>query len=145
MLRVELCQDSVAWDRYVEFQADACNYHRWLWRKPIEDTFGHQAQYLAAYDNGTVCGVLPLFSIRSRLFGNSLVSVPFFSYGGLLADGTEAQEALLARAVELAQETGARHIELRQGDDSVVSWRNAASKVAMYVDLSSGSEELWDR
>src|ERR1035441_6343538 len=37
--------------------------------------------YLAAVENGAIQGVLPLFRIKSRLFGTSLVSVPFFSYG----------------------------------------------------------------
>ena len=32
MVRVEVCQDPVAWDRYVESRPNACDYNRWGWR-----------------------------------------------------------------------------------------------------------------
>jgi FemAB-related protein (PEP-CTERM system-associated) len=145
MVRVEVCQDSVAWDRYVESHPNACNYHRWGWQEVIRDAFGHEPHYLYASIDGTIRGVLPLFSIRSRLFGNSLVSVPFFSYGGLLADSQESTNALATRAAELARQLGARHVELRQGSELNCDWAKTQSKVTMGLALPASAEELWKR
>ena len=55
-------------------------------REIIESVFRHRTHYLVARRNGEVCGVLPLAEIRSRLFGHSLVSLPFAVYGGPAAD-----------------------------------------------------------
>lgn len=145
MLRVELCQDPCGWDRFVESHADAYNYHRWGWRRVIEETYGHKPYYLVASEAGSLRGILPLFSIRSRLFGNSLVSVPFFSYGGVLANSPAAAEALLQKAGELASQTGARHVELRQAREFSHGWEQTRSKVTMEVLLPSTPDELWRR
>ena len=77
-MKVEICNDPVKWDRYVEAAPQANNYHRWIWREVIRDTYGHEGFYLAATDQSQLQGVLPMTLISSRLFGRSLVSVPFF-------------------------------------------------------------------
>jgi FemAB-related protein (PEP-CTERM system-associated) len=142
-LSVELCRDPALWDAFVQSAPDATNYHRWVWKQVVEDTYGHQTFYLAATTDGVVQGVLPLVSITSRLFGNCLVSMPFFSYGGVLASSPEVEEKLLARAVEIAGETGARHIELRQGRPCPYGWQEATRKVTMLVELPGTVDELW--
>jgi len=145
MVHAELCGDPNAWDSYVESHPGAANYHRWCWRRVIEQTFGHEAYYFNALKDGALQGVLPLFFIRSRLFGNSLVSVPFFSYGGILASSAEACDALLNRAEDLAEHLGARHIELRQGHELACSWQPMSTKVTMQISLPSSPDELWKR
>lgn len=83
--------------------------------------------------------------MRSRLFGNFLTSIPFFSYGGVLADTEEAQQALLARAVDLGRELDASHIELRQGDACPMAWQDASPKVTMEICLPSSVDEVWKK
>lgn len=144
-MNVEICTEPARWDAYVEASPEASNYHRWVWKEVIEKTYGHQSYYLAALDNGALAGLLPLFMIKSRVFGRFLVSVPFFSYGGVLANRGEAREALLLKAVELAQGLGARHIELRQGTACDMSWQDVTAKVTMAVPLPARAEELWNR
>jgi FemAB-related protein (PEP-CTERM system-associated) len=144
MVHVEICADRNVWDKYVDSHPSASNSHRWCWRQVIEETFGHKSYYLTALKDGTVQGVLPLFAIRSHLFGNSLVSVPFFSYGGLLTDSSEAGEALMANAIELAQPLGARYIELRLGGRGSIDWQKVAPKVTMEVEIRPTVNELWD-
>ena len=141
-MKVEVCKDPALWDAYVEACRDAGNYHRWIWKRVIEETFGHAGHYLAAVTDGVIRGVLPLVEIRSRLFGHFMVSVPFFSHGGVLADTDEARTSLLAEAEHLGRELGVRHIELRQGRDCELGWRSENSKVGMGLPLPSGVEEL---
>lgn len=142
-LSVEMCQDAALWDAYVQSAPEASNYHRWAWKEVVEKTYGHQTCYLAASSDGAIQGILPLVSIRSRLFGNFLVSMPFFSYGGVLASTPAAEEKLLARAVEIAGESGASHIELRQGRPCPYGWPEATRKVTMLVELPTTVDELW--
>jgi FemAB-related protein (PEP-CTERM system-associated) len=124
--------------------AEASNYHRWGWKTAIENTFGHQAHYLTAVDHGDIQGVLPLVHMKSRLFGNFLVSIPFFSYGGVLASSSEAQDSLLTRAVEIAGELGVSHIELRQGSWQPLKWCDTVPKVTMELPLPDSVEVLWN-
>lgn len=144
-MHVDIWRDPLAWDRFVESHPMACNYHRWGWGRVIEETYGHQPVYLAATECGQIKGILPLVLMKSWVFGRSLVSVPFFSYGGVLADTDDARDALLLKGIELGHEFRVRHIELRQGDESGCTWRDVAAKVTMSVKLPGTVDELWNR
>ena len=110
--------DSVAWDRYVHAHHQATLYHLYGWKNVIEKTYAHKTYYLIAQqqpNNPTnpVIGILPLVHIKHFLFGNSLISIPFFDLGGILADNDEVEKALLSEAIKLAQKLKAKNIELR--------------------------------
>ena len=144
-MKVELVDRGEQWDEFVMALAPDRSYHSWVWREVIQETFGHQPYYLAAIANGEIQGVLPLFLIRSRLFGRSLVSIPFFSYGGVLTRNDQAKEALLERASALGRELGVAHIELRQGDECSTSWGSSASRVTMEIHLPATADEFWKK
>jgi len=137
------CENAAAWDAYVEAHPQASNYHRWLWKQVIEKTYGHRTFYLAAHDQGEVRGVLPLVEMKSWLWGRFLVSMPFCSYGGVLASSTPAREILLRKAEEIATESQADYIELRQGDVLANRWQSSTGKVCMKVALPASSEVLF--
>jgi FemAB-related protein (PEP-CTERM system-associated) len=141
-VKVEFCRDAAAWDSYVRQAPGASTYHQWAWRRVVEETFGHPAHYLAASANGPVRGVLPLIEMKSVLFGHFLISMPFFNYGGVLADSDAVAGALLESAGELARELGVRHIELRQGEKKPLPWSETTAKVAMVVPIKSPDEMM---
>jgi serine/alanine adding enzyme len=58
-------------------------------------------------------GVLPLVHLKHLLFGNKLVSMPFFDLGGILADNQDIERALLSEAIKQARSLKAETIELR--------------------------------
>ena len=91
-------KDSDRWQSFVNQHQMCFNYHRWPWKHVIEKTFRWQSFYLMAEKTGVVQGILPLFWHKSRLFGNVLCSVPFFSQAGLVAATEEARDALLTEA-----------------------------------------------
>lgn len=142
-MSIGICQDAAAWDAYVEASPLASNYHRWRWKELIEDTYGHKTFYLAAQEDGRICGVLPLVGIKSWLWGRFLVSMPFFSYGGVLADTPEVGEGLLHEAEKLASEWGAKHIELRQAEALNGNWKSSTAKVSMVVPLPETAEKYF--
>lgn len=144
-MHIDIWKDQPSWERYVEYHPKACNYHRWGWGRVIEETYGHQSLYLAASESAQIRGVLPLVLMKSWIFGRSLISMPFFSYGGVLAETDEIRDGLLDKAIELGRELRVRHIELRQADESEYDWRDVAVKVTMTVPISGTIEDLWNQ
>jgi FemAB-related protein (PEP-CTERM system-associated) len=102
-----------AWDAFVTAHPRATFFHRAGWARAIEQGFGHKTHFLLAERDGAVVGVLPLGSVRTRLFGHSLISVPFCVYGGPLGDEPATEAALLADAERIMRETAAPVLELR--------------------------------
>jgi FemAB-related protein (PEP-CTERM system-associated) len=113
---------AAAWDAFVERCPDATFFHRAGWRRVIERSFGHATHYLYVEQGGAIRGVLPLVHIRSRLFGNSLVSTAFCVYGGPAALDDAARAALDAKAVALLAELGADSLEYRQRARTHPDW-----------------------
>ena len=109
----------------------------------IEKTFGHKGYYLVAREGGTICGVLPLTHVRSRLFGNRMISQAFSNYGGPLSKSPTALEALCKYAVELASENGCESMELRNIDPIPCDFYRRTDKVSMYLPLTADPDELW--
>jgi FemAB-related protein (PEP-CTERM system-associated) len=128
--------DYAAWDNYVSDHSKGTLYHLSGWKEVIEKAYKHKTYYLMALQdnfrklldcshsgdkngiNGidikpAIVGVLPLVHLKHFLFGNSLISMPFFDFGGILADTPDTEKALLEKALEIAFEKGAKKIELR--------------------------------
>jgi len=114
--------DAPSWEAFVMRCPSATFFHRIGWREIIESVFRHRTHYLVARRNGEVCGVLPLAEIRSRLFGHSLVSLPFAVYGGPAADDAEAARALIAAAADVTRARKADHLELRNRQPQCADW-----------------------
>jgi FemAB-related protein (PEP-CTERM system-associated) len=114
--------DGERWDRFVLACPTATFFHRIGWREVIERVFRHRTHYLLAERGGEIAGVLPLAQVKSRLFGHSLVSLPFAVYGGPAAIEPEAEAQLVAAAVGLAQTLDVDHLELRNMQASARGW-----------------------
>jgi FemAB-related protein (PEP-CTERM system-associated) len=84
------------------------------WQRTIQSTFRHKPYHvIASSADGQVVGVLPLFLIRSRIFGRVLVSTPLACYGGILASSESATTAIFHHACELARALHVQFLELR--------------------------------
>jgi FemAB-related protein (PEP-CTERM system-associated) len=108
-----LQKDAGSWDRYVNAHPAATFFHRAAWRDVIERAFGHSTNYLVAEQDGAIAGVLPLAQVKTRLFGHTLISLPFCVYGGPLAEEPAIGEALATHAAALGDKLGAAATELR--------------------------------
>jgi len=105
--------DRARWDAFVEASPEATFCHRAGWQRVIERAFGHPTWFLMAEAEARVCGVLPLARVKSLLFGDALISLPFCVYGGIVAADDEAARALDAAAQDLADDLGVGHLEYR--------------------------------
>lgn len=114
--------DRPRWDAFVDACPQATFFHRSDWQEVIEGACGHSTHYLYAEFEGRVCGVLPLGHVRSRLFGNALLSTPFCVYGGIAAESEPAYSALQGAACELAERLKVDHLEMRNLKERNPSW-----------------------
>ena len=123
-LEIKELQDGGAarWDAFVTGCAQATFFHRAGWKTVIERAFGHRTHFLYAERSGAIEGVLPLGHIRSRLFGNALISTPFCVYGGVAADNDEARNALESAAILIARDLSVDYLELRNRTPRHPDW-----------------------
>jgi FemAB-related protein (PEP-CTERM system-associated) len=108
--------DAAAWEGIATAHPQSTFFHRFGWRRLLCDALGYDDRYLIAIEGGQAVGILPLAGVRSRLFGSSLTSLPFCSYGGPLARGTDSERiegALIDEAVRLGRSLGVDRVELR--------------------------------
>lgn len=119
--------DKAAWETYVEGHANGTFFHRFGWRRVLQDAFGHAPYFLLAEEKDAnqtteIVGVLPLAQVRSRLFGNKLASLPFCVYGGILASSDAAEKAIRNTACELAGKLNVDALELRNAQPTDSDW-----------------------
>lgn len=141
--------DYSAWNEYVLSRSQAGPYLSTHWKESIEKGYGHKTYYLAAYKNKRITGILPLARISPPLGRNSLVSLPFCDYGGLLTDDDEAAELLLEKALSMAGELRS-DLEIRNADflrflDNDHRFIQCTDKCRMILELPETSELLWSK
>lgn len=138
--------DAEAWNAFaLEAGADG-HFHAYAWRNIIWRALKHRPLYLLAKRQGRVTGILPLFDVKSRLFGRSLISVPFLNGGGILAADEASAAALLRHAQNRMQADGYRYVELRHRDACplIEDLTCRRHKVAMRLPLPEDPDLLFD-
>jgi len=158
--------DTPAWDAYVYNHPQATLYHLSGWKNIIEKTYSHKTYYLMAikvnpsnyelsatsYElpqlsamshelNGySLVGLLPLVHLKHFLFENSLISIPFFDLGGILADNEEIEKFLISEAINIAQKLRVNTIELRHTQP--ISCLNSTSKSSKSCLITTRSQKV---
>ena len=131
------------WDDYA-MQSDAAScYHLTAWKDVITENFGHKSYYLLAEYCNKVAGILPLFHMKSILFGNFIVSLPYFNYGGVCADDPSISRKLIESAIAIARNVNATHIEMRHAEPISTEMPVKTAKVSMRLSLSNDRDLLW--
>lgn len=139
--------DQSRWDAYVKNHPLGTHCHLASWGQVIENAYQHKCYYLMAEDSNRVVGILPMVHLNSLIFGNSLVSMPFLNYGGMIADNPNIQKALWEEAINVAKKIKASYLEIRhsqplswikKGDKTILK----THKVSMLLDLPSSSDQL---
>jgi len=134
--------DHAEWDDY-SYNKQASIYHDSRWAQLIKKVFGHNSHHLLARENDKIVGIFPLIQLKSLLFGNFMVSMPYFNYGGIVADSHEVLMSLISSAHELYDELGCSHIEIRFDSEQKIDLPVRTDKIAMLLDLPDDPDELW--
>lgn len=141
--------DADAWDAYVSKNKQGSVYHLSAFKLSVEKVYGHKSYYFALLDEQkTLCGVLPLFYVKSVIFGNALVAIPFCDYGGILADSEEIYKELYDYAVNLAKNINCKSLEFRQISEIIALQQDETcvpktSKVRLSLPLPSAPDLLF--
>src|SRR3990172_3242395 len=137
-------ENRLRWDCYVRSCNVATSYHRIGWKDVIESSFGHKTYYLISEDSeNDIDGILPLVHVKSLLFGNFMISLLYFNYGGLCAENPEVQNMLLGEAIKKATSLNAEFIELRNTNSLNNGLTVRTQKVSMLLELPNSPEYLW--
>lgn len=132
------------WNHFVAQHDNGTIYHLHEWRKLIQELFGHETYYFyTETDSGEITGALPLIRLKSRLFGDYMVSMPYVNYGSAIGDSRETEKALMHHASKLGNDLGISHIEFRDVHEESQFRSVRTDKVAMILDLPDEEEILW--
>ena len=138
-----LKKPDAACETFIAQRPDAKICHLPAWGAMVTEATRHKQFYLVARNGGKVCGVLPLAHIRSFLFGNHMISEGFSTYGGILADGQQARDALFEFSVELAKQYNCESIEFRSIEPLPYNLDLRTGKMSMYLRLNPDPEVIW--
>src|SRR5258706_14962159 len=106
-------QDAERWDRFVLRHPAGTFFRQMAWKRVLEKTFDHKAQYVYAERGGEIVAVAPVFMVSNWMVGRCLVSSPLASYGGICAEDDEAEQALLEFLKQQSREQRVDYLELR--------------------------------
>lgn len=137
--------DMSKWDNYIKQKKSVSFCHLSGWEKVIRQSFGHRPFYLMAGGAEKVMGILPLFIIKSRLFGSGMVSVPFLDYGGICAENEKVERELFEQATKIACREKVDYIEFRyqaKKDNTIVDKSN---KINLKLRLDNDPEVIWNK
>lgn len=129
-------------DAFILGHADGTPFHRPAWMMAVARATANRAHMLAAIaPSGKIVGLLPLHHVRSRLFGQALVSSAFAVDGGLLTDDAAARAALGQAAQQLGVDLGGISVELRGGVSPGEDWTSRSDGHVGFVRPIAADDE----
>ena len=99
--------NSKKWNKIVDSN-DSKIYHLYEWGTLLNEVHGHKLIYLEEDKGG-----FPLAYVKSYIFGNRLISLPFADYGGPCTTDEKTGDKLVAKAESAAKELNVDFIEIR--------------------------------
>lgn len=132
-----------SWDRFVMASPTGTFFHLSGWKTVVEEVLGRRTFCLTVRDDRGIRGVFPISWVRSRLFGDCLVSSPMAVYGGICAGDSGAYYSLLNAGRDLANRLGVQYLEMRNRTEPFPT--NLPGRdlyVTFTQNLSAGPEKL---
>lgn len=123
-----------AWNEYATEKNGSKFSHLFEWAECLAKTYRLPVFRLASINSGTgrVTGILPLLFFAPPGGVKRLISLPYTDSAGITADDEESCRRLLAAALQLAEEHGVDHVELRQSGPLLASLQQ------------KGADALWE-
>src|SRR5216683_3398149 len=101
------------WDVFVQESPGVIAWHSYSWEEVLQQYYGTEFYPLAVYDGPKICGILPLYRIKT-LRGEALLSIPHFVAGGIVASDEDVRHALLKKAIDFANQLKIQKLVFRQ-------------------------------
>ena len=121
------------WDRFVASHELATIYHTFLWRKIIENVYGHQPVYLISEEqDGNITAGLPLFFIKGKITGRRLSSLPCAQCCNPLVSNQKEYDQLIYFIIELIRKDKINYLELKTNESLQLDSRKFGTSVNSY-------------
>ncbi|GEM_PF-1312545 len=102
--------DRDEWNRFVEENGGTI-YHTFEWRDFLERVSSYVPYYMYVKKEGSIRAACPIFLVKSRIFGNRLISVPYADKVGILGEPAFGKE-ILAEVTKLGKQLNVKSIEM---------------------------------
>ena len=130
-------------DRFVLSSSSGTLFHLSGWQTVVRTVLGHKSFCFVARRGDCVSGVFRISLVRSRLFGDCLVSLPLAVYGGVCADDRESYDSLLEAGSKLADQLRVKYLEIRnRAEEFPVPLPGRDLYVTFTQDLTPGPDKL---
>jgi hypothetical protein len=107
-------QNQSDWDRFVQESPGVIAWHSYRWADVLAQHYGTEFYPLAVYDGSGICGILPLYRIKTLRSGEALISIPHFVAGGIVAEREDVRRALLDKAIAMGKQLNIKRLAFRQ-------------------------------
>lgn len=132
------------WDRFVCEHPKGTFFHLTGWKRVLEQTFGYEPLYFCTERGGRITGVAPFFGVSNWMVGRCLISVPLAAYGGICAEDSESEQALVQHVQQLAAEKKADYLELRNRNGGLLAGFHPNTRYATFsTRLAADPETNW--
>lgn len=125
-------------------------YNLFEWRRVLIHAYGYDPYYLVAENEGEMVGCFPLMHVKSRLFGDRLISLPFTDHGcgPFTKDGyIKILRLLLDEVKRIAIELKVNSIKVcsPQGQNIFhdVGYERPYDYFTFLLDLSRSVDDIW--
>jgi len=125
-------EDAGSWDEFVVKSDESTFFHLSCWKEVIEQAFGYATYYRIVKRGEAITGILPLTHVKSRLFGNKLISNAFAMYGGPVAQDDDSRRALEGEAERIMRVLRVPVLEFRNIKPHRSDWATRSDLYATF-------------
>jgi hypothetical protein len=101
------------WEDYVENNPTIA-WQSYYWSEVVSRHYSVDFFPIAAFNGNDICGIMPLYAVKTIKGKTQLISVPYAVGGGVVSDTHAAEEALVDTAIDLYNKTKANRIVFKQ-------------------------------
>jgi FemAB-related protein (PEP-CTERM system-associated) len=122
------------------------------WYNVICNTYKFRSHYLLAVDDSKIIGAFPIVLVKSKIFGNRLISLPFTGYGcGPIISKNHEQvlREFHGKILEIAEQTDVKFVEIRDPPKDIIKILENIGYVSklkysnFFLDISKSEEDVW--
>ncbi len=139
-------------DHWKHLPPESCSFfQKYTWNRLLSDCYAYPDLTLTVSAEDSEQAFLPLKLVRSRLFGNRLISTPFSDYAGPTVSTLKNQKLLIAGAFSLFRQLHVDFLEIRLTQESSQrlltelehqSFRLLRQYCSFSIDLRDGEKRL---
>lgn len=131
------------WKEFVNENPKSTIYHTPEWVSVLERTFDYRSKHLFAIDDSEkILGFIPMFHVKSKIFGSRLSCLPFSHICGFIGE-EKVKKEILNEAIEISEKLKSK-LEIRDLVDDK-RFQTIGGFYTYVLRLSNDLKEVWSR